>query len=370
VKRTAAGLTVLCLLASPATALANAGTPLAWATILHLLVGNIVLGALEGLALALLFHLPKPMTILWLIVANYVSAWVGWLLVSYVLPGAFAVDMHNAWFLLGSLVAAAWVATLVLEFPCIALAFRGNAHWFRKALVGTVVVQTASYVLLVGWYWGASGKSLYTDAELVPLTSISAPKDVHVYYVGAKDGAVYTSSLAGSAATKILDLGSHNANDRLFARTSATNPKRWDLVARLAGGTRPESRLVVVKESFASAAVSTARVVTDGKPPEEEETWDSFGDVPKLAAAGDSPWRFRSGFWAIEGLTGWNTATQAKIWVSFETPIAAWMVRNATHLPGDIVLFQLGEDQICLYDPATRRIALIARGRGPVAAIR
>ncbi len=43
------------------------------------------------------------------------------------------------------------------------------------------------------------------------------------------------------------------------------------------------------------------------------------------------------------------------------------MVRNATHLPGDAVLFQLGRDQICVLDPVRRQVALLARGRGPTA---
>jgi hypothetical protein len=45
----------------------------------------------------------------------------------------------------------------------------------------------------------------------------------------------------------------------------------------------------------------------------------------------------------------------------------AWAVRNAVHLPGDTVLLQLGDNQICLYDPEKKQIALVARGRGPIA---
>jgi hypothetical protein len=52
---------------------------------------------------------------------------------------------------------------------------------------------------------------------------------------------------------------------------------------------------------------------------------------------------------------------------SFETPFVAWSVRNATHLPSDRILFQLGDDQICVYDPEKKEIALLAEGRGPIA---
>jgi hypothetical protein len=53
---------------------------------------------------------------------------------------------------------------------------------------------------------------------------------------------------------------------------------------------------------------------------------------------------------------------------ALEMPLARWPVRNAAHLASDYLVFQLGEDQICLMHPPSRRIALIARGKGPVVA--
>ncbi len=52
-----------------------------------------------------------------------------------------------------------------------------------------------------------------------------------------------------------------------------------------------------------------------------------------------------------------------------DSPIASWPVRYATHIEGDFVIFQLGEDQICILQPQERRIALIVRGRMPVVAV-
>ncbi len=53
-----------------------------------------------------------------------------------------------------------------------------------------------------------------------------------------------------------------------------------------------------------------------------------------------------------------------------DMPIVQWGALNVTHLPGDYVVFQLGEDQICIAEPKTWRVALLARGRGPVAVVR
>jgi hypothetical protein len=37
-----------------------------------------------------------------------------------------------------------------------------------------------------------------------------------------------------------------------------------------------------------------------------------------------------------------------------------------THLPDDYIVFQLGDDQICLFDISKRQIALSARGQDPI----
>jgi hypothetical protein len=75
---------------------------------------------------------------------------------------------------------------------------------------------------------------------------------------------------------------------------------------------------------------------------------------------------FRTGFWPIEGLRGKNEKTGETIYFSLETPFVSWIARSATQLPGDYVVFQLGDDQICLFETATKKIALLARGQGPV----
>jgi len=53
---------------------------------------------------------------------------------------------------------------------------------------------------------------------------------------------------------------------------------------------------------------------------------------------------------------------------SIDTPFVQWLIRNGTHIAGDYGVFQLGKDQICILDPEKKRIALIARGFGPVVA--
>ncbi|MBR6464107.1 MAG: hypothetical protein IKS81_02315, partial [Verrucomicrobia bacterium] len=73
-----AGLAALLL--TSATAQANAGTPLMWATLLHLFIGNLLIGIFEGYLLAKFFKLSKLRSIILLIIANYISMWLGGIL--------------------------------------------------------------------------------------------------------------------------------------------------------------------------------------------------------------------------------------------------------------------------------------------------
>jgi hypothetical protein len=64
-------------------------------------------------------------------------------------------------------------------------------------------------------------------------------------------------------------------------------------------------------------------------------------------------------------LYGERTDTGEKLHLALDTPFLAWPIRNITQLPDEKVLFQLGENQICVFDLKTKQVALVAKGRGP-----
>lgn len=70
----------------PFPVLANAGTPLMWAGISHLLLGNAIIGSVEAFLLTKLFRTRKWPSVWLLYAANYISAWVGALLILPLLP--------------------------------------------------------------------------------------------------------------------------------------------------------------------------------------------------------------------------------------------------------------------------------------------
>jgi hypothetical protein len=357
---------VLGIAALPSATLANAGTPLMWAGMLHLVFGNLVIGLLEGYLLAKFFGLPKGKTVGLIILANYFSAWLGGLFLRGAIVGVFPLDLNNAWPFFWAMVGLTYLITITIEFPFVALAFRRDPQWLRKSIMGSLVIQTVSYLLLFGWYWLASGTSLYTRMEIVQLSAVSLPEKVLMYFIAADDGNVYRMNLATTERRKVFDLATTDANDRLFVRASSENSNRWDLVARLVAEDRRNPKLITIERAFAAEAAPSWRS-THTDPTQEEGSWFNFGQAARLGTAKNSQWEVRSGFWPIEGLRGTQTNTGAQVHFSFETPFGTWNVRNATLLPSDKVLFQMGQDQICIFDPAAKRVALVTKGRGPIA---
>lgn len=357
---------LLIALGAPAVAQANAGTPLMWLTGLHLVFGNFVIGLFEGTILVWLCRAKPGRAIGLMILANYASAWIGYAWLMESIREGLEFDLYNTWSLLGWLTVICFLVTIVLEWPFVAASLGRTPKWFRRSLGASLVVQTLSYAALVGLYWMSSGVSLYTEMTIVPPGEISLPAEIELHYIGEQDGNVYSRLLATQRSEKVFDLHSKALQDCLSFEKEAG--EKWRLVALSDSGDRLRPK-----------TISLGRLLpADALPHDErgiigvEEVWGSpgGGPIPRLGAAQSSPWSFRAGYWPLEGLRGENSQTGAQFGFSLETRFAQWAVRHATHLPGDKLLFQLGERQICVADVATKRVALLAFGRGPVCTLR
>jgi len=349
----------------PQSAWANVGTPLMWAGLLHLAIGNALIGLLEGLLLGRFFGIRKTKAIGAMIVANYISAWLGGFFLRGAIMNVLPLDLNNAWRWFWVMVVATYCLTLILEWPFVLWGFHGTPDWVRRSVRASLVIQSVSYALLFGWYWMASATSLYTRMHIVEPGDLALPESVLVYYIDSADGNIYRRPLSGGASRKIHKLHSKDVNDRLFARPAKADTNRWDLLARLETGDDRKPNLVEVLTNLLVEAAPDAYFIADD-PDSYRGTSHNFGRVQTLGSPTDSMWDFWTGFWPMEGLRGFNETTREHIRFSYETPFGAWRVRNAVHLPSDKVLFQLEDNQICAFDPAQRRVALLWRGRGPV----
>jgi len=268
-------------------------------------------------------------------------------------------NLYNAWTLFWLFVAGAYLCTVLLEWPLIALCFWKEENWKRRSLQASLLAQSASYLLLFGWYWAASGKTLYTQMTIVPASEIKLPANLRLYYIAAKDGQIYEGPRV------VGEVTSTNLNDRLLFKAAPNQTNTWALLLQR-DKVAEDARLVTINPAIAGAMA--ADEATLGSHQLDRNTWFNFGSALRLDAASSNDWSFRSGFWG--GFRGENRQSGETIGFGWDTPFVNWRIRNVIQLPDEQVIFQLGTDQICVLEPETRKIALLARGRGPAALFR
>ena len=347
------------LASSPAYA--DAGTPLVWFGMLHLVVGNIFIGFLEGRIIAAFLGVRKTSAVSIMIAANFTSMLIGYFSFEgfeRTLAPKFLGEhpLYNALPLLIMLVAASFVLTVLIEWPFCLAAVRKLDSRLKKSIFASVLVQAVSYALLVPFYFLASGTSLFTRADIDHSVVTNAEDPVTIFFISPKDGDVYRIRLNGSRLEKICEFGGKDHNVRLFLR-KAEDGAAWDLWVR---PDRSKDSDIMLVFGLTSAAAEQNPYREDN-----EYTWFSFGPAADMRAEDKRNWNVRTGFWAFEGLLARNEETGERINAALETSFLEWYARNATVLPSDKVVYQLG-DQIVLLDLNTRKIGLVTIGRGPV----
>jgi len=326
-----------------------------WATMSHLLLGNIALGIFEGALLVRFFKAPKAKSIGLLIGANYLSSAAGMAALAASVELRKSLNIENIQFWFWIAVLAAFVMTVVIEFPFILWVFREQANRLRNSIRATLLIHIISYPLLFGWYLLPSRASIITRAEIVPVESLDLPKGHQLYYISEEGDCIIRSDLFGDEKDVLSRVDARDPNDRLMAKKSDNG---YDLYLNF-DDDKKQSQQLLLSKGFSELAPTSDVPRTQGG------SWFNFGDVPKIA---ESEWTYRTGFWALEGIRGESSENQTFRY-AMEMPLAMWEIRNATHLEGDYVVFQLGRNQICILQPQLKKIALIARGKGPVVVV-
>lgn len=351
----------LLVLSCSGMARADVGTPLIWAGFFYLFLGNAVVGIFEGFLLAQFLEVRRFKAILVMVAANYFSAWIGYLGLVWVTP-KIGPTIETASLYLWAGIAASWAVTVLLEWPFILACVWRDDRPARRSFLASLSVQSLSYAVIFGWFYLASGATLVTRTHVRPYREFNQNPGATVYFISVRDGDVWRLSLRNGSVDKIATLNSRDSSDALFVRRGGAGV--WDLSAVTAHRqTQKPVETVVQRGILATSAPERDELHTEGG---IQMIWNSFAPVADLRLPPERQWTFWTGAWPIEGLSWWREATNERDGVALETPVLAWTIRNATVLPGDQVVFQLDDDQICLFDRASLSIGLVARGRGPL----
>ncbi|MFH1692393.1 MAG: hypothetical protein ABIC68_07540 [Candidatus Omnitrophota bacterium] len=354
---------VAVFLVSPCIASADAGTPLMWAGVFHLLIGNALIGILEGFIISRVFKVKAIRSILIMALANYFSMIAGFAILSLITTSLesfitlYSIKMFLAVFLIIS-----FMLSVVLEWPFCCWILRKQTDIKRKAWRASLIVQTISYAFIIPLYLLSSGISLLTDCKIDKTLSF-VKSGAWVYYIAGDNCSVNKIRVDGSAMEMVTRLdGKSGEAARLFVRPSETRGQ-WDL-----GVVDRTPDRVLFEKILLRDFTDTAEPFRhwDGELYEKEpDSWGNVG-ISDFRLLDGRDWKFSVGFWAAEGLHARSDSEGKNIYVALETPFAQWIIRNVSVLPGNQAVFELGKNQIVVLDLETRKIGLLAFGKGPV----
>ena len=352
-------------------------TPLFKGVILHLFIGNMLIGILEGCLLFLLAHTPKVASILLMILTNYVSSWLG-LYISgickYQIPGT--IENIQFWFWMFILVT--FLLTVVIEFPFLFLILRKREHKLRKSIIITFAINAISYILICGWYLNFSEISGITDLSVVPVNEMRVPEGYVLYFVAPDGKSVLRSDMMGKNVEKVKTIETQGEAGWLFSRPNQESTDQlYDLFLYVhcydfEDPWRPAcDKEELIAECFSASCIASfdpfAKYEIQSSSVEKHA---DFVAIPQLNTS--SKWQYypvvNNPLGASNGIGGKNIQDGSEFRFSFETLFHTWAIRQETHIAGDFVVFQLDEDQICILHPQTKKIALITCGKSPVVA--
>jgi hypothetical protein len=318
--------------------LANAGTPLLWLTALHLYVGNFMIGVGEGLLLRWAFGVRTARGVPRMIGANYASAVVGFALTAGV-DAVFRSTLEPRQAAIGLALSCVlyFAATVIVEWPFVAWAMGPGERRAKRSLLASFVVNAASYAALVPLYAHISTVSAVTDTTQVDPSAFASGPRATVFYLDRAAAAVYEVALDGSGRRRVAEVSHLGRDPRLVAD--------------------PNAGVVRVMDADAPPIPTTGRV---GAPRPA-----SFGPAVDLD---DGEWDVETGFWAVQGLRATPRGDGTPLHLALETPFILWQARDATLLPGGVVVFALGPHVVVL-ELKTRRFAVLAEGSSPVVAL-
>ncbi|MFK7820167.1 MAG: hypothetical protein AB8G99_15710 [Planctomycetaceae bacterium] len=334
--------------------LANAGTPLLWAGLFHLLIGNFIVGILEGLAVARLAKLREGVCMCLMVVANYLSAWVGvtWLFdpSSNLWSG---VTIENLRWMLLIQVSAAFFWTVLAELPFMLVSSRflsGTVKLgFARKMGVHFIVQFASYLVL-SLYFAMFSVTSALSSEVVPSSQLM-PENVRVLVLEREESRVVEYGRDGNSFDLVSLEGVARKGDRLLVQPRPAG--QWSIALVRRAGLNEQKVVFSVLDHVQEKHVPRN---SSGVPSQWfTRAWDEQNHLGQ----GETEWTFYGDIWG-NGIRAESPRKTRQF--GFSCPLFGWTCNEVTRLPNGVAVFRFGEDQICLYDPETNRAALLGRG--------
>jgi hypothetical protein len=294
-----------------------------------------------------------------MIAANYLSAWAGYVFVVGVrelgivqaqLPSdpqhALSVlsDTLNTAFLI--VVAVTLGMSVVLEWPFVAFAVKPRPRRALVALGISLVLQTVSYAVIAPLYRTAAKVNLLDEVSIDAAVVAETANDSWVYHISADGTTLDRIRINGSDCGTVATLPVVKGKHRWLRPVAAEGDETIALAYR-------------------TSANEDHMPISDWcKRP--HHPWKIFpnpqGDYPP---EWETQWHASTADLIHRGLKLHNSDLREARYLFLDSPLLNWECSNATLLPDNRVVYQLGP-WIVLLDLDARAMGVITAGRSPV----
>ena len=188
---------------------ANPGTAMIFVVAFHLFIGNLIIGIIEWIGLALLGASKARAAIM--IPANYISAFAGVFILGSILPISTMLGDD----IVANVVWVSWAALIVLtilgiiiELPFVFLAFKKPRN-SKRVIAAAILVNIFTGGLVAGFYAINANLSLASNFESVPLEEVIQEyigPDLWIYYIDDENQTINRMRLDGRSQDHIIDM--------------------------------------------------------------------------------------------------------------------------------------------------------------------
>jgi hypothetical protein len=386
------GIAAIAVFTSAASA--NPGTAMLFVFVFHLFVGNLIIGIIEWIGLAMLGASKSRAAIM--IPANYISAFAGFMILPFFRP---LIDNDPVasiiWVSWGALITLTIFGVLI-ELPFVFLAFK-KPRQAKRVIIATILVNIVTGGLVGGWYVLNSNLSLANNFDSVPIEEVTqeytGPK-LWIYFIDDKNQSINRMRLDGTNIQLVTRAPQEDGYDDYNAKIGywltlydADNNNIYDLC--YTGSILPSQN---AEDQYKSTQDTSSWFIDDGgyerfvllpDIANDGSIWteeiNNIPPVPLSSIAADLRRSSESMPFVSTSLSPWapvevrypDGTTEPLALINAITSTSA-TIKVVTVLPGDLIVFMLGgidsttSHGIYLASLRTHKIAKIGNGRSPL----
>jgi hypothetical protein len=329
----------------PQTLLANAGTALMWMPILQLILGNILIGIIEGIIISMLFKTKWFHTLLIMIAGNYVSWLIGNGLINVyqnvMIDSLFELENVFVLWILGLVIL--YFLTVLIELPFFRWAFLKNDRLWSRSWKLSLIINSITYTLMVIIYLSVSKYSFFTELE-IDQSILNNKSKFEVFYTFK--GNIYQGLLKQDfSGDKIYQIPDTIKYPYLKLEEDSINETIDLHLINYYGDT------LLIQKSFVEA---NNKIYYPSISEKYSRTTVDFRDTTKR------DWKASAGGWAIDGIT-FHEKDNTQQNFGFEVPWMFWRIGNVSILNDSEVMFIIN-DRIVILNKNSKKVAFVSKG--------